>query len=158
MKTSVAQEQRSVCHSETTMFFPEGIIGFSGEKEFKVVHDKSKDPFLWLESVRDEELSFIVIDPKEFKPDYAPVLSEIDKQDLRISELEKCDIYALVCVPKDSDEITANLLAPIVINRVNNMGKQVILTDQDYDVQHLILEEMLRKIEDTDVSSFAQTK
>ncbi len=81
-----------------------------------------------------------------------------DKTALKINDLSECDIFALVCVPKDSDEISANLLAPIIINKKNNIGRQVILQDQDYAVQHLILDEMLRKIEDTDVSSFAQTK
>lgn len=158
MKTSVAQVERSAQDCRTAMFFPEGIIGFSEHKEFSIIHDKSKEPFVWIESIQDHEVSFIIIDPKDFNPGYNPRLSMADKTALKVNDLSECNIFALVCVPKDSDEISANLLAPIVINKKNNIGRQVILQDQDYAVQHLILEEMLRKIEDTDVSSFAQAK
>ncbi|MFH1063296.1 MAG: flagellar assembly protein FliW [Candidatus Omnitrophota bacterium] len=158
MKTSVAQVERSARDQATSMFFPEGIIGFSEHKEFSIIDNKSKEPFVWMESAQDNNLSFIIINPKEFKQGYEPILSAADKTALKINDLSECLIYALVCVPKDSDEISANLLAPIIINKNSNIGRQVILHDQDYSVQHLILEEMLRKIEDTDVSSFAQAK
>jgi flagellar assembly factor FliW len=158
MKTTVAHIQRSAQDQKENMFFPEGIIGFSEHKEYRFVQEKSKDPFLWLESAKDSELSFIVINPREFKSGYSPFISQVDKEALEINDICECNIYAIVCVPKDSDEITANLLAPIFINKQKNIGRQIILKDQDYDVKHSILEEMLRKIEDTDVSSFAQTK
>ncbi|MBU1043742.1 MAG: flagellar assembly protein FliW [Candidatus Omnitrophica bacterium] len=158
MKTSVVQEESALKVKSTSMFFPEGIIGFSEHKEFEIIHDRSKEPFVWLESVQDNNLAFIIIDPNEFQKEYNPVLSAADKMALQITDLSECSIYALVCVPKDSDEISANLLAPIILNKNNKIGRQVILHEQDYSVQHLILEDMLRKIEDTDVSSFAQTK
>lgn len=158
MKTSAAQLERSSKEQGASMFFPEGIIGFNEHKEFSIMRNKSKEPFIWLESCQDSNLSFIIINPKEFKQGYDPILSPVDKTALKINDLSECLIYALVCVPKDSDEISANLLAPIIINKNCNIGRQVILHDQDFSVQHLILEDMLRKIEDTDVSSFAQAK
>jgi len=99
-----------------------------------------------------------MMNPKEFKQEYNPILSISDKMALQIDDLSECSIYVLVYVPKDSDAISANLLAPIIINKNTNIGRQIILQDQDYSVRHLILEDMQRKIEDTDVSSFAQTK
>jgi len=158
MKTSAAQLEKSSREQAGLMFFPEGIIGFNEHREFSIMPNKSKEPFIWLESCQDGNLSFIIIDPKEFNQSYDPILSLVDKAALKIDDLSECFIYALVCVPKDSDKISANLLAPIIINKKSNIGRQVILHDQDYSVQHLILEDMLRKIEDTDVSSFAQAK
>lgn len=158
MKTSAAQLERYSREQSTSMVFPEGIIGFSEHKEFSIMFNKSKEPFIWMESCQDSNLSFIIIDPQEFKQGYDPILSSADKTALKINDLSECFIYTLVCVPKDSNEISANLLAPIIINKNSNIGRQVILHDQDYSVQHLILEDMLRKIEDTDVSSFAQAK
>ncbi len=158
MKTTVVQEEKFIRTKASSMFFPEGVIGFSEHKEFEIVYDKSKEPFVWMKSIQDNNLAFIIIDPKEFKQEYNPVLSVSDKAALQIDNLSECSVYALVCVPKDSNEISANLLAPIIINKNTNIGRQIILQEQDYSVQHLILEDMLRKIEDTDVSSFAQTK
>jgi flagellar assembly factor FliW len=158
MKTSAAQLEKSTKEQGVSMFFPEGIIGFNDHKEFSIIPNKSREPFIWLESCQDCNLSFIMINPNEFKQNYEPILSPVDKAALKINDLDDCFVYALVCVPKDSEEISANLLAPIIINKKSNIGRQVILHDQDYSVQHLILEDMLRKIEDTDVSSFAQAK
>jgi flagellar assembly factor FliW len=159
MKTSVVQVERSKQDSDAAIiFFPEGIIGFNEYKEFTIVQDKSKEPFFWMEAIRDNSLSFIIIDPKEFHREYNPILSAADKMALTVNDLSDCSIYALVCVPKDSDEISANLLAPIIVNKNSSIGRQVVLHEQDYSVQHLILEDMLRKIEGTDVSSFAQAK
>jgi len=158
MKTSVAHLEKHALDTNTDVFFPEGIVGFTEHKEYKIVPEKSKAPFLWLQSVDNLELSFIIIDPQEFNPDYNPLLSEVDKTALEVNDTEECQFYTIVVVPKDSDKISANLLAPLVINKKISIGKQVILKDQNYSVQHLILEEMLKRSGEKDVSSFAQTK
>ena len=158
MKTSVVHIEKHATGTNAGIFFPEGVIGFAGFKEYAVIHEKSKAPFFWLQSTDDPALSFIIIDPHEFKPDYDPTLSEIDKTTLGVNDVEECQFYVIVAVPKDSDKISADLLAPLVVNREKNIGRQVILQDQDYSVQHLILEEILKRSGEKDVSSFAQTK
>lgn len=140
------------------IFFPEGIIGFGEYKKFGVVKEKSREPFLWLQSAENQELSFILIDPKEIDASYTPSLCESDKAILQTENIDDCQCLSIVYVPKDSDKISANLLAPIVVNRQKNIAKQVILQDQEYSVQHIILDEMMRKIGEKDVSSFAETK
>ena len=158
MKTSFAHVEYTSPHSKTNMFFPEGIIGFDDHKEYSIIQEKSKEPFFWLQSQKDSEVNFIIIDPLEFEGDYRPVLSDLDKSALRVKGINECFCYVIVCVPQDSDQISANLLAPLVINKKENIGRQVILQEQDYSVQHLILKEILKKIEEKNVSSFAQTK
>ncbi|MCG2711765.1 MAG: flagellar assembly protein FliW, partial [Candidatus Omnitrophica bacterium] len=140
------------------MFFSEGIIGFEDHKEYRIVNEKSKNPFFWLQSQKDSEINFIIIDPLEFKPDYNPVLSELDKLALQISNIDECLCYVIICVPQDSDQISANLLAPLMVNKQKNICRQVVLQEQNYSIQHLVLDEMLKKIEDKNVSSFAQAK
>jgi Uncharacterized protein conserved in bacteria len=158
MRTSVTHMEQTSSRKETGILFPDGIIGFSEHKEYTIVPEKSKEPFLWLQSKLNADLSFIIIDPKEFKPDYCPQISETDKTALRVKTIEECQCFAIVAVPEDSDRISANLLAPVFINRRENIGKQVVLQDQDYSVQHLIIDEMLKQLEEKDASSFAQTK
>ncbi|MDD5745960.1 MAG: flagellar assembly protein FliW [Candidatus Omnitrophica bacterium] len=150
--------EQTPSQKEAEILFPDGIIGFGEHKEYTIVSEKSKEPFLWLQSKHNADLSFIVIDPREFKPDYVPQISEADKTVLRVKSVDECRCFAIVAVPEDSDRISANLLAPVFINRKENIGKQVILQDQDYSVQHLIIDEMLKQLEEKDASSFAQTK
>ncbi|MCM8813184.1 MAG: flagellar assembly protein FliW [Candidatus Omnitrophica bacterium] len=145
MKTSVEQMERLAVCEKKELFFPEGLIGFAQHKYFSISCEKSKEPFLWIQSLSDTELSFIAIDPREFRRDYFPVLSENDKKLLQVKESSECQFLAIVYVPRDSENISANLLAPVAINMKTNIAKQVVLQDQDYQVQHFILEEMLKK-------------
>ncbi len=158
MKTSMSQIEARMTGNETAIFFPEGIIGFTEQKQYTIVSEKSKRPFFWLQSVEDGGPSFIVIDPREFQVDYQSELSAADKAVLRVDNIEECEIFAIVSVPKDSDKISANLLAPLVVNKKENLGKQIVLQYSNYAVQHLILEEMLKTWGEKDVGSFAQTK
>ncbi len=152
-----ASIEKTVCGMDQ-IFFPEGIIGFGEYKKFAILKEKSREPFLWLQSAENQELSFIIIDPKEIDANYAASLCDSDKAILETQDISDCQCFSIVYVPKDSDKISANLLAPIVVNRQKNVAKQVILQDQEYSVQHIILDEMMRKIGEKDVSSFAETK
>lgn len=158
MKTTITREEKDSSQDGTKMFFPEGVIGLENHKEYRIVSEKSKEPFLWMQSQKDPEINFIIIDPLEFKPDYKPIVSSLDKAALQISDIDECLCYVIVCVPQESEQISANLLAPLVINKEKNICRQVVLQEQDYSIQHLVLDEMLKKIEDKNVSSFAQAK
>ena len=158
MKTFVTYEEHTSLFNGAKMFFPEGIIGFEDYKEYRIIKEKSKEPFFWLQSQNDPEINFIIIDPLEFKQAYNPVLAEMDKMALQISDIDECLCYVIVYVPQGSDQISANLLAPLMVNKKKNICRQIVLQEQDYSVQHLVLDEMLKKIEDKNVSSFAQTK
>lgn len=158
MKTSMIRVEETSSLNGAKMFFPEGIIGFEAHKEYRIVSEKSKEPFFWLQSQTDSEINFIIIDPLEFKADYKPLVSAQDLEALKINNIEECLCYVIICVPQGSDQISANLLAPIMINKQDNICRQVVLQEQDYSIQHLVLDEMLKKIEDKNVSSFAQAK
>ncbi|MFH1092526.1 MAG: flagellar assembly protein FliW [Candidatus Omnitrophota bacterium] len=158
MKTSITHGEHILSLNRNKIFFPEGIIGFEEHKKYRIVNEKSKEPFFWLQSQKNPEINFIIIDPLEFKTDYKPALSELDKLALQISDVNECLCHVIVCVPQGSDQISANLLAPLMFNRKKNICRQVVLQEQDYSIQHLVLDEMLKKIEDKNVSSFAQAK
>ncbi len=158
MKTQIASFERTLTCCPAEIFFPEGIIGFEKHKEYAIINEKSKEPFFWMQAKDNPEAAFIIIDPKEFMAEYDPILSNTDKTFLRVEQACQCQCFSIICVPKDSDKITANLLAPLFINQRENIGRQVVLQDQDYSVQYLILDEMLKKIEDKNVSTFSKTK
>ncbi|MCP4650568.1 MAG: flagellar assembly protein FliW [PVC group bacterium] len=155
MKTSVAQAEQSATCDGTGVFFPDGIIGFTDCKQYKLVSKKSKEPFFWFQAVEREDISFIIIDPKEFKEDYTAALTESDKVALGVDSIDECNIFTIVLVPEDSDGISANLLAPLVINKKDSIGRQIVLQDAGYSVRHLIFEDTFKGVKEKDVSSFA---
>ena len=157
MKLTKERGGRTAC-VKGEIFFSEGIVGFAEHKRFYIDEQRSREPFLWLQSSENRDLSFILINPKECDPGYDPMLSEQDKNVLQINDISSCQCFSIVFIPKDSDRISVNLLAPIVINKSKQLARQIVLQDQDYSVQHLILDEMMKQIGEKDVSSFAKTK
>ena len=59
-----------------------------------------------------------------------------------IKKPEDINVFNIVTIPEDIEKMTANLQAPIIINRKNNRGKQIILDNPDYQIKHYILEEI----------------
>ena len=125
--------------------FAEGLPGFEGRRRFALVPhhaeggDKSS-PFVWLQSLEDEGLAFLAMEPHRAFPDYAPRIPRAEMEALALTdEAARPRLYTLLTVPPgDPCGITANLMAPIVANPRAGLAKQVVLADQ-YGLQHRLL-------------------
>ena len=126
--------------------FPEGLYGFEKETEFTLLpfNPNVESPMEWMQSLKSAHLAFVVTDPYLYQPDYKLKLSEEDKKRV---ELEEGDMYltrAIVTIPENYSEMTANLIAPLVINKDKGVAKQFVLTNMDYDTRHYLLPEEMR--------------
>lgn len=123
--------------------FPNGLFGFETLKEFALL-DAEQKPFFWLQSLEVEQIAFILINPMIFRPDYNPSLVTDELQEIGISgeDDENSLLFAIVTIPADQNQMTANLQGPVVINRDNRWGRQFISTSPDWKVRHNIMEEM----------------
>lgn len=114
---------------------PQGMIGFSEEKKFVLLRHAEGSPFLWFQSLRTETLAFVLVDPFLFEPTYQIQITDEDKKDLEWNGAKE-GIQILVVVNFFNDNnlfrITANLLAPIIINVKKRLAKQVILYESQY--------------------------
>jgi flagellar assembly factor FliW len=116
--------------------FPGGIPGFLEEKEFVVVPFSEDGSFLILQSVKTAELGFVLTNPFGFYPDYD---FNLEEQTVEVLELESAGdvvVYTVLTVADPFDLTTANLQAPVVINKKKLLGKQVILTGSPYQTKH----------------------
>lgn len=121
---------------EELIYLPEGLFGFGAYREFLPIpfHENS-DSLILLQSTEEEELSFILMNPFSFFPEYAPELSQKDREDLNVSKEEDVSYY-VICVLKESlKDSTANLKAPLAINAVERKGKQIVLDDSSYSLK-----------------------
>lgn len=122
------------------IFFQEGIPAFEDEKEFVIILNEDEDnPFHWLQSAKNPALSFIILNPFEIFSDYDILIPETAINKLKIEKEEDIVIYSMVVIPEDIKKMTTNLLGPIIINKRNLLGKQVILDDDRYNTKHFIL-------------------
>ena len=125
--------------AEKIITFPRGLYGFDEAKRFILIENEDPhNPLCWLQAVDDPELAFVILNPFSFCRDYEFTLSAEDQADLDLTDPQDVLVFALVVVPQDLRQMTANLLAPLVINSRLRRGKQIVLYQQEYSTQHLI--------------------
>ncbi|WNV79289.1 flagellar assembly protein FliW [Bacillus atrophaeus] len=129
-QTNVKEEQMIV--------FESGLPGFSGEKQFVILPLSEDSPFVVLQSVVTENLAFIVVSPFVFFKGYEFDLSESAAELLEIENIEDVEVMTILTMEEPFEKSTANLLAPIIVNRKNMLAKQVVLHNSSYTTKHPI--------------------
>lgn len=123
--------------------FPNGLVAFDDLKKYLLIENEDKRiPFCWLQSLENPDLAFVLINPFLFKKDYSFEFSDENMAELAIRGPEDVAVFSITVIPQDIKKMTANLLAPIIINPRSRKGKQIILQDKHYSTKHFILEEM----------------
>jgi len=121
--------------------FPSGLFGFESLKDY-VLLDAEQQPFYWLQSIDEEKIAFVLIDPFLFRPDYEMDIDNEELLPIGITDPEKAVIFSIVTVPPDNGPMTANLQGPLIINRDSRLGVQAVLTDSRWKTKHDIMAEL----------------
>jgi len=116
--------------------FPHGLPGFPEEKSFAFLPYQVDSPFAYLQSMEKPQLTFLVVDPFAFFKDYEFQLQDEIAQELGLSHPNLPQIINIVSVPQKTEEMTANLLAPIVMNVQSSTAIQVVLEKTTYTTRH----------------------
>jgi len=131
---------------ERIINFPQGLVAFEEMKQYFIIGNEDNQlPLCWLQSVDKPDLVFVLMDPFIFNRDYDFELSAENEQELEIRGPEDVAVFSIVVVPEDIKKMSANLLAPVIINTRTKKGKQIILQDKRYSTRHFILDEMQKK-------------
>jgi flagellar assembly factor FliW len=121
---------------EAIITFPEGLPGFEDLTELALIEDQRFWPFSWLQPLTQSELGFVLMDPALFIADYQPEVQEPDLVGLDRVPDDIIELRCILVVPSDPKGTTANVKAPLLINRRAQRGKQVILMDDRYALRH----------------------
>ncbi|MCK8489052.1 flagellar assembly protein FliW [Paenibacillus sp. MBLB2552] len=117
--------------------FKRGIPGFEEYTKFSIQqHDEH---FSFLQSIENENLAFIIVNPFLFFKEYEFELSAIDLEELKITDQTEVAIRSIVTWGKELSQVTANLLAPLVFNVKEHIGKQIVLNKTEYTSKHSLL-------------------
>ena len=134
--------------------FPEGFIGLSAHDKFVIVADESISPFIWFQSLVKSETAFLVIDPFLIMPEYEPLVSDEDLNTLGFKSKKEAQMYVVAIVSKDFREMTANFMAPILVNMQLRKGLQTVLFNADeYSARYDVLDRVDRLMEENFVTS-----
>jgi len=140
LKVSTSRFGTIEIQDDQIIHMPSGIIGFPDDKRYVLFEHKKGSPFLWLQSLDNPSLAFVLVDPHQFKPDYEIQVSPEDSIDLELNHASN-GIQTLVIAnisSGNSMKVTANLLAPLIINVRKKLAKQVILYQSSYSHNHVI--------------------
>jgi len=132
---------------EVIFKFDKGLPAFEECKGFVFVMDKKLQPFICMQSLTKQNLSFVLIDPFTINRDYTVRLQENILEALEVKKQEDLLILSVVTVNPDMTQTTANLMGPIVINLKTNKGMQVILEDVDPELVRFNVWDGISKIE-----------
>jgi flagellar assembly factor FliW len=116
--------------------FPRGILGFEECRTFRLERNAEWEPLAKLQSVEQPRLSFVVAPPRLFLTDFCVRIDPLEVAELEIQDVHDAEMWAIVTVPDDPRRMSANLQGPIIVNRANGKGKQVVLTRSHYSTQH----------------------
>ncbi len=128
--------------NEEILSFPEGMLGFSKIHQY-VLLERADDPlFVWLQALKKPNVAFPLLEPEIFEKQYKIELEEEDQKILEIDSAEPMKVFAIITIPTDPTKMTANLLAPIVMNLKKRVARQVILHATDYPIRRAIYNEL----------------
>lgn len=124
-------------NSKEVIRFQTGIPGFIEEKEFCILPIEGTELFV-LQSIHTQNVAFIITDPFSIFPQYEFDLPQESIENLEIESEKDIAIFVILTVKDPFQETTANLQAPVIINQHKKQGKQIILTNTNYQTKHKI--------------------
>lgn len=121
--------------------FPYGILGFENLKSYLLL-DADQQPFYWLQSLDVVEVAFVLINPRIFRPDYSLDVPREELEEIDIKSEDDILDFAIVTIPDNPANMTANLQGPIIINKLSRVGRQSISNNDKWQVRHLIMQDL----------------
>ena len=117
--------------------FEAGIPAFEEEHEFLIIPYDEESPYVFLQSLSTPDLAFLMTMPFVFFPDYEFEIDDDVMAKLGIKEQEELLIYTIITMPGGRvEDMTANLMAPVVVNTTNMQARQVVLDRSRYNTKH----------------------
>jgi flagellar assembly factor FliW len=126
--------------SDQIIYLDPGLLGFIQYHRYILIEHHREAPFLWLQCLDKEGLAFVVVDPRNLLSDYQPSPLAQAMRDLKVEQAEDLKVLVILTIPPGKpQEMTANLMGPVVINLKTRQGRQIIVEDPQYSHKHRVL-------------------
>jgi len=81
--------------------FPNGLVGFDEQKEYKLLHSEEYEGLRWLQSVTDADLAFSLMEPGDLGYELEITLSDSETELLACSDANDLIVFLLVYEDKN---------------------------------------------------------
>ena len=120
----------------TTLRFILPLPGFPEAREFTLEPVEEQAGLLSiLRSTDQPSLEFVVALPEAFFADYTPELDDATAERLNLHSADDALVLVILTVAERIEHTTANLMAPIVVNRSSGDAVQALLINSGYDIR-----------------------
>jgi flagellar assembly factor FliW len=103
------------------------ILGFENLNQFSISLVETNSLYAYLQSMEEDNTGFLVISPFSFFTDYAIEIEEKDKKLIDAQSQEEVVVLTFVTLRDPFQTSTTNLLAPLILNVRNGIGRQIVL-------------------------------
>ncbi|MFD3157524.1 flagellar assembly protein FliW [Haloimpatiens sp. FM7330] len=121
--------------------FQKGIPGFPELKKFIIFPVEENEVFKIMQSIEDKDIGLTLISPFLVKKDYEFKLEDNTIKNLEVQKPEDVLVFTTVTISSKVEDITTNLIAPIIINIKGKIGEQIILNSEKYSVKYPLFKE-----------------
>ena len=118
--------------------FPRGLPGFLDRKEFVFLPAGEDSPFIIMQSREEKELAFVTLEPGNFIENYQFEIDDKTEEMLKLESMSDVTVFNIASIREESEDITINLAAPLVVNLQENLGRQVILDPEHFPVRYRV--------------------
>jgi flagellar assembly factor FliW len=120
------------------MVFPWSLPGFADHTRWLILSLETQPNYVWLQSLDDPKVAIPAADPWRVFEDYDPKLPSYAFSGLEIVDPEDFTVLCVVVVKPGAEEMTMNLMAPIVVNLRTRRARQIVLDGSNYSVKEPI--------------------
>jgi flagellar assembly factor FliW len=119
------------------LHFPMGLPGFEHCQRFAILEQPPVAPIVFLQSLDLPDVCFLAAPIAAIDPAYELAVSPDDLRSIGRDTAD--DVVCLaILAPAENGQFTANLLAPVVIDRKTRRAIQAVRVDSRYSHQHLL--------------------
>lgn len=113
--------------------FLEPPLGYVKNKKYALIEDKDSI-FLWLQSIDDHNLAFPVLEVELLGYQNEDFLTNDVINKLGDNGNSKLNVYTIVSIPENPENMTANFKGPVIINKNLKLAVQTILSNNKLEV------------------------
>ena len=125
--------QKIIISNKQSITFPDGIPGFETLKNYILAEVRDYPPFMLMIAEEDRTISLLLL-AVEYIYSYHQRLESLYERYCGIytnGQADYFDTYLILRCDPDNNDITANLKAPIMVERRRRIGKQLILDSEE---------------------------
>jgi flagellar assembly factor FliW len=125
---------------EKIIVFPAGLPGFEDCRRFALLKYPFSTTLHCLQSVDRPEVAFVVTDPANLVVDFILNPGNASLKEWNLEDPRNMRVLVILTIPPGRPrDMTANLMAPLIINLRTRRGRQVVLDKPGYSTKHPVL-------------------